>query len=113
MTDPETGDEEGLPASIQEAMAHGMAIVSTRHSGIAEAVGQGVMGLLVEERNTAEHGAGHAPHCLARRRVFAIRRSSQDQGRAALFLAGRTIETVAPPEGSGSATMTLGRAAIQ
>ena len=54
VTDPETGDEEGLPASIQEAMAHGMAIVSTRHSGIAEAVEQGVMGLLVEERNTAD-----------------------------------------------------------
>jgi colanic acid/amylovoran biosynthesis glycosyltransferase len=54
VTDPETGDEEGLPAAIQEAMAHGMAIVSTRHSGITEAVEQGVMGLLVEERNTAD-----------------------------------------------------------
>jgi colanic acid/amylovoran biosynthesis glycosyltransferase len=49
ITDPDTGDEEGLPASIQEAMAHGMAVVSTRHSGIAEAVDEGVTGFLVSE----------------------------------------------------------------
>ena len=49
LTDPDTGDEEGLPASIQEAMANGMAVVSTRHSGIAEAVQDGESGLLVDE----------------------------------------------------------------
>ena len=49
LTDPETGDEEGLPASIQEAMAHGMAVVSTRHAGIADAIDHGVSGLLAEE----------------------------------------------------------------
>ena len=38
ITDPVTGDDEGLPAAIQEAMAHGLAVVSTRHSGIPEAV---------------------------------------------------------------------------
>jgi colanic acid/amylovoran biosynthesis glycosyltransferase len=47
--DPETGDEESLPASIQEAMAHGLAVVSTRHAGIPEAVRDGETGLLVEE----------------------------------------------------------------
>ena len=51
LTDPETGDEEGLPASIQEAMALGMAVVTTRHAGIPEAVEQGVSGLLVRERD--------------------------------------------------------------
>jgi glycosyltransferase involved in cell wall biosynthesis len=49
LTDPETGDEEGLPASIQEAMAHGLAVVSTRHAGIPEAVVEGETGLLVDE----------------------------------------------------------------
>lgn len=49
LTDPETGDEEGLPAAIQEAMAHGLAVVSTRHAGIPEAVIDGVTGLLVGE----------------------------------------------------------------
>lgn len=49
LTDPETGDEEGLPAAIQEAMALGMTVVSTRHSGIPEAIEHGISGLLVEE----------------------------------------------------------------
>src|SRR5262249_44849517 len=49
LTNPDTGDEEGLPAAIQEAMAHGMAVVSTRHAGIPEAVIKGETGLLVEE----------------------------------------------------------------
>jgi glycosyltransferase involved in cell wall biosynthesis len=49
LTDAETGDEEGLPAAIQEAMANGLAVVSTRHAGIPEAVIHGETGLLVEE----------------------------------------------------------------
>ncbi|HYC37554.1 MAG TPA: glycosyltransferase family 4 protein [Usitatibacter sp.] len=49
ITNPNTGDEEGLPAAIQEAMAQGMAVVSTRHSGIPEAVVDGLTGLLVDE----------------------------------------------------------------
>jgi colanic acid/amylovoran biosynthesis glycosyltransferase len=51
LTDPDTGDEEGLPAAIQEAMAYGMAVVSTRHSGIPEAVIDGSTGFLVNEGN--------------------------------------------------------------
>ncbi len=43
------GDEEGLPAAIQEAMAQAMAVVSTRHTGIAEAVIENKTGLLVDE----------------------------------------------------------------
>lgn len=54
LTNPETGDEEGLPAAIQEAMAHGLAVVSTRHSGIPEAVIEEETGLLVDEGNVAE-----------------------------------------------------------
>jgi len=49
MTVARTGHEEGLPAAIQEAMAHGLAVVSTRHSGIPEAVVHGETGLLVRE----------------------------------------------------------------
>lgn len=54
LTNPDNGDEEGLPAAIQEAMAHGMAVVSTRHSGIPEAVIENVTGLLVDEGNVKE-----------------------------------------------------------
>jgi glycosyltransferase involved in cell wall biosynthesis len=56
-TDPETGDEEGLPASIQEAMAHGLAVVSTRHSGIPEAVRDGETGWLINEGDARAMGA--------------------------------------------------------
>jgi colanic acid/amylovoran biosynthesis glycosyltransferase len=46
---PETGDMEGLPVAILEAMAAGLPIISTRHAGIPEAVIEGENGFLVEE----------------------------------------------------------------
>lgn len=51
--DPETGDEEGLPVAILEAMAHGLPVVSTRHAGIPDAVLDGETGLLVDEGDVA------------------------------------------------------------
>jgi glycosyltransferase involved in cell wall biosynthesis len=51
--DPDTGDEEGLPVSILEAMARGLPVVATRHAGIPEAVEDGVTGFLVEEGDSA------------------------------------------------------------
>jgi glycosyltransferase involved in cell wall biosynthesis len=48
-TDPLSGDEEGLPVAILEAMANGLPVISTRHAGIPEAVGDGVTGFLVDE----------------------------------------------------------------
>ena len=48
-TDPETGDEEGLPVAILEAMADALPVISTRHAGIPEAVLDGATGLLVDE----------------------------------------------------------------
>jgi glycosyltransferase involved in cell wall biosynthesis len=49
MVDPYTGDEEGAPVAIMEAMAHGLPVVSTNHAGIPEIVRHGITGLLVEE----------------------------------------------------------------
>lgn len=49
----DNGDEEGLPAAIQEAMAAGQMVISTRHSGIPEAVVEGTTGRLVEEKDVA------------------------------------------------------------
>lgn len=43
------GETEGLPSAIQEAMASGAAILSTRHAGIPELVEQNVSGILVDE----------------------------------------------------------------
>jgi glycosyltransferase involved in cell wall biosynthesis len=50
VTDNE-GETEGLPSSIQEAMAAGAVIVSTRHAGIPEAVIEGQTGWLVDEHD--------------------------------------------------------------
>jgi colanic acid/amylovoran biosynthesis glycosyltransferase len=53
ITDPTTGDEEGLPVAILEAMAHNLPVVATRHAGIPEAVQHGVTGYLVNEADSA------------------------------------------------------------
>lgn len=53
ITDPDTGDEEGLPVAILEAMGHALPVISTRHAGIPEAVIEGVTGLLVDEGDCA------------------------------------------------------------
>jgi colanic acid/amylovoran biosynthesis glycosyltransferase len=54
MVDPDTGDEEGLPVSILEAMGNGLPVVSTRHAGIPEAVIEGETGYLVAEGDSVE-----------------------------------------------------------
>jgi len=58
------GDTEGLPTAIQEAMACGLAIVSTRHAGIPEAVTEGENGYLVDE-NDADGFVAAIARCLA------------------------------------------------
>lgn len=45
------GDREGIPVAIMEAMAMGLLIISTQHSGIPELVQDGVSGFLVPERD--------------------------------------------------------------
>jgi glycosyltransferase involved in cell wall biosynthesis len=52
VVDAITGDEEGLPVAILEAMARSLPIVSTHHAGIPEAVVEGETGFLVSEGDT-------------------------------------------------------------
>ncbi len=47
------GDRDGLPTSLLEAMARGVPVVSTRISGIPEAVPDGEAGLLVDPGDVA------------------------------------------------------------
>jgi glycosyltransferase involved in cell wall biosynthesis len=45
------GDRDGIPNVILEAMAMSLPVVSTLHSGIPEAVIDGITGLLVEPKD--------------------------------------------------------------
>jgi glycosyltransferase involved in cell wall biosynthesis len=50
-----TGDQEGIPNAIIEAMAMELPILSTYHSGIPELVENSVNGYLVEERDVVNY----------------------------------------------------------
>jgi colanic acid/amylovoran biosynthesis glycosyltransferase len=52
-----SGDEEGIPVAIMEAMAVGRPVISTWHAGIPELVEDGVSGRLVGERDVTELSA--------------------------------------------------------
>ena len=47
----ENGDKEGIPIVLMEAMAVGLPVVSTFHSGIPELIEDGVSGFLVAEKD--------------------------------------------------------------
>lgn len=49
VVDPDSGDEEGMPVAILEAMAHGLPVLTTRHAGIPEVIEEGRTGRLVTE----------------------------------------------------------------
>jgi colanic acid/amylovoran biosynthesis glycosyltransferase len=46
-TDPLTGDKEGLPVTILEAMGQGLPVISTIHAGIPDCINNGEEGFLV------------------------------------------------------------------
>jgi colanic acid/amylovoran biosynthesis glycosyltransferase len=47
------GDQEGIPVVLMEAMAAGLPVLSTLHTGIPELVDDGASGYLVPERDVA------------------------------------------------------------
>jgi colanic acid/amylovoran biosynthesis glycosyltransferase len=51
----EEGDREGIPTVIMEAMATGLPVISTYHSGIPELITNNINGFLVEERDVESY----------------------------------------------------------
>jgi colanic acid/amylovoran biosynthesis glycosyltransferase len=47
----QSGDQEGIPNTLKEAMLSGVPIFSTYHGGIPELVNDGINGFLTEEKN--------------------------------------------------------------
>ena len=47
------GDRDGLPNVVPEAMAHGLPVISSAAGGAAEAVSDGVTGLIVDPADTS------------------------------------------------------------
>lgn len=82
VVDPVSGDAEGLPVAILEAMGNGLPVVSTRHAGIPDAVVEGVTGFLVDESDTDAMASGLArlaadPSLRARMGEAAWRRATE------------------------------------
>ena len=64
-----TGDQEGIPLVLHEAMASGLPVVSTYHTGIPELVDDGESGFLVPERD-AEALANRLTHLIEHRAIW-------------------------------------------
>jgi colanic acid/amylovoran biosynthesis glycosyltransferase len=71
-----TGDQEGIPNGLKEAMAMGLPVIATKHAGTPELVTEGVSGFLIPERDV---------HSLAERITYLIENTEiwPEMGRAA------------------------------
>jgi glycosyltransferase involved in cell wall biosynthesis len=76
IVDTETGDEEGMPGSILEAMGVGLPVVSTLHAGIPEAVRDGIDGYLVAEGDVEGMAARMVDMAESAERRIAMGRSA-------------------------------------
>lgn len=92
---PASGDMEGIPNAVLEAMSMELPVLTSRHAGIPEAVTDGVHGELVPEGRLEAYVAAigrifDRPHCGAcRKRV--VQRFSMDRHAAQLMTIYRTV----------------------
>lgn len=78
------GDMEGIPVALMEAMAKGLLVFSTRHSGIPELIEDGVNGHLVAEKDAQQ---------LADRIRHTFESQTSEQRQRTADAARHTIET--------------------
>lgn len=78
------GDMEGIPVSLMEAMAKGLLVFSTLHSGIPELIEDGVNGYMVDENDA---------HQLAQRIRQTFEHQTAEQRQPIADAARRTVET--------------------
>jgi glycosyltransferase involved in cell wall biosynthesis len=79
IVDDVTGDEEGLPAAIQEAMAAGMIVVGTYHSGIPEAIEHGLNGFLVREKDVVTLASTLIRICKLAKELEPMRQAAREK----------------------------------
>jgi glycosyltransferase involved in cell wall biosynthesis len=75
----ETGDRDGIPNVIIEALSQGMPVVATDVSGIGEVVEHGKTGLLIEQRNP--RALADAIRTLAEQRELALTMAEEGKRR--------------------------------
>jgi len=90
ITDPETGDAEGLPNSILEAASQGLPVISTLHEGIPEAVQHGATGFLVEECDVEKM----AEYMMMLTKDGELRRQMGLAGREKIITKGFTVDAM-------------------
>ena len=71
------GDQEGIPNVVKEAMALGLPVISTDHSGIPELVDDGVSGFLVPEKDPVAIAQRVTQLCARTENWAAIGRSAR------------------------------------
>lgn len=73
-----TGDRDGIPNVILEAMAHGLPVVGTDVSGIGEVVRDGVSGVLVPPEDARALAEGLAKMLANKARALELARAGQE-----------------------------------
>jgi colanic acid/amylovoran/stewartan biosynthesis glycosyltransferase WcaL/AmsK/CpsK len=82
-----SGDMEGIPVALMEAMAQGLPVLATRHSGTPELVEHNVSGLLCDEADVASLAANMGALARAPRRWAAMGEAGAAKVRAEFDLA--------------------------
>jgi colanic acid/amylovoran biosynthesis glycosyltransferase len=86
------GDKEGIPGALIEAMASGLAVISTRHAGIPAVIEHNQTGLLVDEHNTEQLAKSMASLCNNHKLRELLGRNAQQFATSSLDITAKEKE---------------------